>query len=357
MRHDDEGKHLRPLCAGIREPEAAPDVLAGIPGRLPSRSVDVRQHGGAHDRGHRRAGARRHRQGCAPRAHLHEPHAEGLSGLQGLLRPRGDDRAHRRLLPPRRAGPRGEEADPLPARPRRRRQVLACRSPQGPDGEVPHLRAGHQRRRQPDLREPARPVRSGLHGPHARGPLRHSAAPADGQHVAVGGEAARRVRRRHLQVLRRQAASLQAAPDLRGQDRAGRREQPGHLRAGRQGRHPQARALRPERRRRLLLLGRPQPHDAGRARVRRDVQGAAQDAASAADGDAGPHLRRHRERRRHALSGPDHRPLQRERVAELPRQQEQRGVPRPHQRHQGALLPARRRKRRRSTRSCWPRAS
>ena len=168
-------------------------------------------------------------------------------------------------------------------------------------------------------------------------------APADGQHVAVGGQAARRVRRRHLQVLGRQAASLQAAPDLRGQDRAGRREQPGHLRPGRQGRHPQARALRPERRRRLLLLGRPQPHDAGRSRVRRDVQGAAQDAAPAADRHAGPHLRRHRERRRHALPGPHHRPLQRERVAELPRQQEQRGVPRPHQRHQGALLPARHR--------------
>ena len=75
------------------------------------------------------------------------------------------------------------------------------------------------------------------------------------------------------------------------------------------------------------------------------------------DRHAGPHLRRHRERRRHALSGAHHRPLQRERVAELPRQQEQRGVPRPHQRHQGALLPARHRGEARSTRSCWPAAS
>ena len=222
------------------------------------------------------------REGCAARAHLHEPHPQGLSGLQGLLRPGGDDRAHRRLLPPCRAGPRGEEADPLPPGPRRRRQVLARRSPQGPDGEVPDLRARHQRRHQPDLREPARPVRSRLHGPHAGRPLRHPRAPADGQHVAVGGQATRRVRRRHLQVLGHQAASLQAAPDLRGQDRAGRREQPGHLLARRQGRHPQARALRPERRRRLLLLRRAQPHDPGRSRVRRDVQGAAQDAAPAA---------------------------------------------------------------------------
>ena len=142
------------------------------------------------------------------------------------------------------------------------------------------------------------------------------------------------------QVLGREAISLEAAPDLRRQDRARRREQPGHLGPRRQGRHPQARALRPERRRRLLLLGRPQPHDAGPARVRRDVQGAAQDAASAADGDAGSHLRRHRERRRDALPGHHRRALERERVAELPRQPHQRGVPRPYLRHQGALLPA-----------------
>ena len=256
--------------------------LREYPGRMPRRCVDVRQHGRAHDRRHRRAGARGQRQGCAAGAHFHEPHAQGLSGLQGLLRPGGDHRAHRRLLPARRPGPGGEEADPLPAGPGRWRQVLARRPPEGLDGEMPGLRAGHQRRHQPDLRERARPLRSRLHGPHAGGSLRHPRAAADGQHVAVGGQAARRVRRRHLQVLGHQAASLQAAPDLRGKDRAGRREQPGHLLAGRQGRHPQARALRPERCRRLLLLRRPQPHDAGRARVRRDVQGAAQDAASAA---------------------------------------------------------------------------
>ncbi len=39
---------------------------------------------------------------------------------------------------------------------------------------------------EPDLREPARPVRSRHHGPHAGGPLRHPAAPADRQHVARG---------------------------------------------------------------------------------------------------------------------------------------------------------------------------
>ena len=45
------------------------------------------------------------------------------------------------------------------------------------------------------------------------------------------------------QVPRGARATLGAAPGRDHQDRAGRREQPGHLHAGRQGRHPQARAL------------------------------------------------------------------------------------------------------------------
>jgi hypothetical protein len=36
---------------------------------------------------------------------IFEPHAQGLSGLQRLLRPGGDHRAHRRLLPACGAGP------------------------------------------------------------------------------------------------------------------------------------------------------------------------------------------------------------------------------------------------------------
>ena len=43
----------------------------------------------------------------------------------------------------------------------------------------------------------------------------------------------------------------------------------------------------------------------------------------------------------HPLPGHHHRPLQRGRVAAVQVEQEQRGVPRPHQRGQGALLPAR----------------
>ena len=48
---------------------------------------------------------------------------------------------------------------------------------------------------------------------------------------------------RKFKVVKRYPSVLQA--DRRRQDRAGRREQPGHLLAGRQGRHPQARDLSP----------------------------------------------------------------------------------------------------------------
>ena len=136
---------------------------------------------------------------------------------------------------------------------------------------------------------------------------------------------------------------FEAAPDLRRQDRAWRREQPGHFGARRQGRHPQAGALLAARPRRLFLFGRPQPHDPGAARVRRDVQGADQGAASAADRDPGRQLRGHREHRRHALSGHRACPLQQIRMGAVQKQQEQRSVPRSHLRGQGALYLARHR--------------
>jgi serine protein kinase len=56
------------------------------------------------------------------------------------------------------------------------------------------------------------------------------------------------------------------------------------------------------------------------------------------------------------FSGIVARPLERGGVAELQGQQEQRGLPRPHLRHQGAVLPARHRGAVRSTRSCSPAA-
>ena len=138
--------------------------------------------------------------------------------------------------------------------------------------------------------------------------------------------------------------AVAAAPDRDRQDRAGRREQPGHLLAGRQGRHPQARDLRAERSGRLQLFRRPEPRQPGHSRIRRDVQGADQDAASAADGDAGRQLHRHRKYRRDPVHRRHPRPFERIRMAELQGQQEQRSLHRPHLRHQGSLLPARHRR-------------
>ena len=156
-------------------------------------------------------------------------------------------------------------------------------------------------------------------------------------------QAPRSVRWRHLAIPRRQDPAVAAAPDRDRKDRARRRKQPGHLVAGRQGRHPQAGDLRPERSRRLQLFGRPEPRQPGHSRIRRDVQGADQDAASAADGDAGRQLYRHREHRRDPVHRRHSRPLQRVRMAELQDQQEQRSLHRPYLRHQGAVLPARHR--------------
>ena len=102
----------------------------------------------------------------------------------------------------------------------------------------------------------------------------------------------------------------------------------------------QAGKFQPVRSGRLFLQRRPEPDDAGPARIRRDVQGADQGPAPAADGDAGGQLQRHREFRRLSLPGHHRGPFQRIGMAAVQEQQEQRGLPRPHLRGQGALLPA-----------------
>ncbi len=130
------------------------------------------------------------------------------------------------------------------------------------------------------------------------------------------------------------------APDGDCQDRAGRREQPGHLVARRQGRHPQAGPVRPARPRRLQLRGRPVSRQPGPARVRGDVQGADQDAAPAAHGHPGRQLQGDRGLRGDSVPGDHPRALERGRVAELPQQQAERGLPRSHLHRQGAVLPA-----------------
>ena len=95
---------------------------------------------------------------------------------------------------------------------------------------------------------------------------------------------------------------------------------------------------------RLQLLRRPVPGQPGPARVRRDVQGADQGAAPAADRDPGRQLQGHRRLRRDPVRRHRARALERERVEDLPQQQEQRGLPRPHLHRQGAVLPARQRR-------------
>jgi serine protein kinase len=85
---------------------------------------------------------------------------------------------------------------------------------------------------------------------------------------------------------------------------------------------------------------RPEPRQPGPARIRRDVQGADQDAAPAADRDAGRQLHRHREYRRHPVPGIILAHSNEAEWQSFKQQQEQRGLHRPHLRRQGAVLPA-----------------
>ena len=130
------------------------------------------------------------------------------------------------LLPPRRAGPGREEADPLPAGPGGRRQELDRRAPEAADGARAVLRdqglAGQ--------RVAARPVRRGRRRPDPREGIRHPAplpATASCRPWAVkrldeyGGDI------RKFKVVKRYPSILKQIGDQ--QDRAGRREQPGHL--------------------------------------------------------------------------------------------------------------------------------
>ena len=303
---------------------------------MPERSRRLRHRRRAHAGGDRRARGGRHAQRSAPVAHLLQSRHQALSGLPGVLRHGGRDRADRRLLQARRTGSGRAQADSLSAGPGRRRQVLDRRAPEAADGAQADLRAQGLA----GQRVSARPVRAGPVRRGARVRLRHPAALPHRHHVALGDQAPAGIRRRHFQVPRGARAALGAAPDRDLQDRTGRREQPGHLHAGRQGRHPQARSIFAERSGRLQLLRRTVPGQPGSARVRRDVQGADQDAASAADRDPGRQLQGHRRIFRDPVQRRHPGALERVGVADVPQQQAQRGVPRPHLHRQGAVLPA-----------------
>ena len=99
----------------------------------------------------------------------------------------------------------------------------------------------------PVFESPLGLVRPGDAGRRTRKALWGPATPADRHDLALGGQTARGVRRRHHQIHRRPPAALAAEADLHFQDRAGRREQPGRLEPRRQGRYPQARVFQSER--------------------------------------------------------------------------------------------------------------
>ena len=82
----------------------------------------------------------------SPRPYLHEPNDPHLSGICRVLRNGGDDRADRQLLPARSAGSGRAEADPLSARPGRRRQIFTGRASEGSRGTQPIyvLKAGDE---------------------------------------------------------------------------------------------------------------------------------------------------------------------------------------------------------------------
>ena len=278
---------------------------------MPGRSLDVRHFGGADDRRHRRAQCHRHEQGSAARTHLSQQDDQDISDYDRFFRHGGYDPARRQLLPACGARARGAEAGPVSAGSRRRRQVLARRAAEAPDGIAAVLCARRRRRGEPHFRIASRPVPTRRDGRIHGAAIPNSRPSPDRDLLALGGEAARSVRRRSVEVFRRQDVPLEASPDRRRQDRTRRRKQSGHLGAGRQDRHPQARTLLPARPRRVQLFGRPQPHDAGAARIRGNVQGADQGSASPPDSDAGRQLRGHRKPRRPALPGGDPGPFQR----------------------------------------------
>src|SRR3546814_1077331 len=67
------------------------------------------------------------------------PDDPALQELHQLLWHGRDDRAYRQLPAPRQPGTGGAQADPLPAWPGGRRQVVAGRTAEGVDGGAPHL--------------------------------------------------------------------------------------------------------------------------------------------------------------------------------------------------------------------------
>jgi serine protein kinase len=175
-----------------------------------------------------------------PWPYLYEPHHARLPGLRRIPRHGRSHRAHCRVLPACRSGSGRAQANPLSARPGRRRQIVARRAAEVVDGGSSHLRAEGWRRTQPCVRVTAQPVRFGIAGSDDRRKVRHSASPPERTDESLVLQAAGSFRWRYLAIPCRQDPAFAPAPDRDRENRARRREQSGYLLAGRQGRHSQA---------------------------------------------------------------------------------------------------------------------
>jgi hypothetical protein len=281
---------LRALPGQIRIFPRGGHEPARVSGTVQERSDGLCRGRRASAGGHRRAGAHRYPRRSAAEPHLPEQGHQALSGLRRLLRHGGGHRAPGLLPEARRAGAGGEEADPLPARPGRRRQVVAGGEAQGADAAHPLLRhqglAGVRVAAEPVLAgggraDPGRGLR------HPDRYLRTIMSPwAVKRLQEYNGDITKfRVVKLYPSILEQVAIAKTEPGDENNQDIS---SLVGKVDI-RQLEH-----LRPERRRRLQLLRRPVPRQPGPDGVRRDVQGADQGAASAADGHPGGQLQRHR---------------------------------------------------------------
>ena len=255
--------------------------------------VDLRHRRRAHARRHRRARAGRHAQRPAPVAHLRQP------GHQALPRVRASSTAWKTR------SSRSSRSSSMPRRASRRRsRSSTCSGPVGGGKSSIAERLKQLMEQRADLRAQglagqrvaARPVRTRARRRRcSRRNTASRAATCTGIMSPVGGQAAGGVRRRHL------ASSASSASSRRCCARSAiAKTEPGDENnqdiSSLVGKVDirKLESLCAGRPRRVQLLRRPVPREPGPARVRRDVQGADQDAAPAADGDAGRQLQGHR---------------------------------------------------------------
>jgi serine protein kinase len=180
--------------------------------------------------------------------------------------------------------------------------------------------------------------------PDARRQIRHRAPAADRADESLGYKRLEEIGGDISQFSVVKLMPVAPAPDRHRQDRTRRREQPGRLGARRQGRYPQARKLQPERSRRLFLFS---------GGLNRATQGVLEfvEMFKAPIKVLHPLLTATQEGNYNGTENfgafpyrASSSPTPTSPSGRVQEQQEQRGLPRPHLRGQGALLPARHRR-------------